>query len=80
MEHTYILSYNGLVTGSKNLRKHNQVEAKKHQYTTNNDGYDYKDQQDNLIFQYFKKYDLPDQGKGKLDEPFFDGYLAFPYL
>lgn len=59
---TTILSYDGLVTGSTELRKHNEFKYKEGVYDDNKQG---------QLIDYFKKYD-----KQKKGEPFFDAFLT----
>lgn len=56
----YVLSYDGVVTGSKELRNYNKSTVSK----------EYDEYTGELI-DYYKKYD-----KVKANEPFFDGFLA----
>ena len=70
MSQIYVLHYDGVVTGSKELRKHNdEIVSTK---------YDLLLQRDDLharkIIDYFNKYDNSPGGKKK--EPFFDAFLV----
>ena len=61
---TYVLSYDGLVTGSNELRQYNNDNVSQ-QYSTYSGG----------IISYADKYDNYQFG-GKKNEPFFDGFLV----
>ena len=64
MSQIYVLHYDGVVTGSVELRKHNEhVVSKMYSRNHVNSGAQ-------QILDYFQKYDIPVGTVGKKNEPF----------